>query len=200
MVTETQMIKKIMKWENVEYTVHWKKQEIYAMLEVYNKEMYPLWPAASQPLDTICPIKPINLPITINETPVANTNFRITNWPNIQIFPSEMVKQEWLEFQGIGERSEPRKWCEVEAWHKRNYVGKRWLRTFCMWKEGDAWLINEGNVKRFSKIRVTDTSAKNFIVTMYTWHIDSRWNTSDTCSHHWHFKHLSHCTKAHILV
>lgn len=141
------------------------------------------------------------LPITINETSVAKTNFRITNWPNIQIFPSLMVKREWLEFKGIEERSEPRKGGEVEAWHKRNYVGKSLLPTVCMWKEGDTWLFNEGNVKRFKKNRVTDTYAENFIVTMYTWHIDSRWNTSDTCNHHWHFKRLSrHCTKAHILV
>lgn len=50
-----------MKWENVEYIIHWKEQEIYAVLEVYNKEMYPIWPADSQPSDTTCPIKPINL-------------------------------------------------------------------------------------------------------------------------------------------
>jgi hypothetical protein len=28
---------------------------------------------------------------------------------------------------------------------------------------------------------VRDTYAKNFIVTVYTWHIGSRLNTSDTC-------------------
>jgi hypothetical protein len=38
-----------MKCENVEYTIYWKEQEIYAVPEIYNKEMYPLWPAASQP-------------------------------------------------------------------------------------------------------------------------------------------------------
>jgi hypothetical protein len=29
-----------MNWEDVEYTIHWKEQEIYAVQEIYNKEMY----------------------------------------------------------------------------------------------------------------------------------------------------------------